>query len=327
MDRRDFIVGAGAFAGALPGISLNTALAQDAYPSRPVTVINPFPPGGAADVVGRPLLAALEPLMKQPVVMETKAGAGGQVGAQFFATAKPDGYTMMINFVSLAGFPEVDKVYGRPVKFTRDDFIPVVRITAGPLVLMCNDQQPWKTANELIEDAKKRPNEIIFASSGLHGALHVPMALLNKAAGLQMKHLPTQGGGPSLMAVIGNNAHCAASGLSAAAGQVKAGKVRLLATFAEKRLQSQPDLPTVKELGYDVVSSLWAGIFAPKGTPQAIVDKWRTETKAAVAAPAFVQAMTNIGEEIAFLDQPEFKALWDVDAKRVEEAIRLIGKV
>lgn len=326
MDRRELLAGAGAVALSAPALP-RVAIAQDAYPSRPVTVINPFPPGGTADVVGRPLLAALEPLMKQPVVMETKAGAGGQVGAQFVATAKPDGYTMMIHFVSLAGFPEVDKVYGRPLKFTRDDFIPVVRITGGPMVLITNDQQPWKAAQELVDDAKKRPNDIIFASSGLHGALHVPMALFNKAAGLQMKHLPTQGGGPSLTAVISNNAQCAASGLAAAAAQVKAGKLRILATFAAKRLSSHPDVPTLKELGYDVESSLWAGIFAPKGTPQAVIDKWRSETKAAVAAPAFVQAMTNIGEEIAFLDQPEFKTFWDTDAKRVEEAVRIIGKV
>lgn len=329
MDRRDVLIKTGAFSGAMLGGAAGAwpALAQDAYPSRPVTLINPFPPGGTADVVGRPLVAVLEPILKQPAVIETKAGAAGQVGAQFGATAKPDGYTLLIHLVSLAGFSEVDKLYGRPVKFTRDDFVPIVRLTAGPMVLLVNDQQPHKTVKELVDDAKKRPNDLIFASSGLHGALHLPMALFLKAAGIQMKHLPTQGGGPSITALIGNNAQCAVSSLAAASAQVKAGKAKILACFSDKRLKSHPDVPTLKESGFDVEFYLWCGLFAPKGTPQPVIDKWRSATKEAIAAPAFVQAMTNVGEEIAWLDQPEFKTFWDTDAKRVEEAVRLIGKV
>lgn len=323
MNRRELIAGA---AGTAAVWSL-PAHAQEAYPARAVTLINPFPPGGTADVVGRPLAAVLEPLMKQPVVIETKAGAAGQVGAQFAAAAKPDGYTLLLHLVSLSGFPEVDKVYGRPVKFTRDDFIPIARFTAGPMVLIVNDQQPHKTVKDLVDDAKKRPNELIFSSSGLHGALHLPTALFMRAAGIQMKHLPTQGGGPSITALIGNNAQVAVSSLAAAAAQVKAGKARILATFSGNRLASHPDVPTLKEAGYDVEFYLWCGLFAPKGTPQAVIDRWRTETKTAVAAPAFVQAMNNLGEVIDYLDQPEFKAFWDADAKRVEEAVRLIGKI
>ena len=324
MDRRQVVTGGAAASMALlSGI----AQAQDAYPSRPVTLINPFPPGGTADVVGRPLAAVLEPLMKQPVVIETKQGAAGQVGAQVAASAKPDGYTLLIHMVSLSGFPEVDRVYGRPVKFTRDDFIPIARFTAGPMVLLVNDQQPYKTVKELVDDVKTKPNELIFASSGLHGALHLPAALFLKAAGLQMKHLPTQGGGPSLIALIGNNAQMAVSSLASAASQVKAGKARILACFSGKRLATHPDVPTLKELGYDVEYYIWCGLFAPKGTPQPIIDRWRAETRIAAQAPAFVQAMKNISEQIDYLDQPEFKAFWDLDSKRVEEAVRIIGKV
>ncbi len=324
-DRRRFVVGSAS--AAATGLAGLPAGAQDAYPSRAVTLINPFPPGGTADVVGRPLAAVLEPLLKQPVVIETKAGAAGQVGAQFGASAKPDGYTLLIHLVSLAGFPEVDKVYGRPVKFTRDDFVPIVRVTAGPMVLLVNAEQPHKTVKDLVDDAKKRPNELIFSSSGLHGALHVPTALLMRAAGIEMKHLPTNGGGPSITALIGNNAQVAVSSLASAAAQVKAGKARILATFSGKRLASHPDIPTVKESGYDVEFYLWMGLFAPKGTPQPIIDRWRAEVKTAVTAETFVAAMKNLGEEIAFLDQPEFKAFWNADAKQVEEAVRLIGKV
>ena len=332
MDRRTFVsavgaASAGLLAGPAAGLFTGPGHAQDAYPTRPVTLINPFPPGGTADLVGRPFAAVVEPLMKQPVVIETKAGAAGQVGAQVAASAKPDGYTLLLHLVSLAGFPEVDRVYGRAVKFTRDDFIPIARLTAGPMVLLVNDQQPYKTVKDLVDDAKKKPNELIFASSGLHGALHLPTALFLKAAGLQMKHLPTQGGGPSLIALIGNNAQVAVSSMAAAASQVKAGKARILACFSAQRMASQPDIPTLKELGYDVEFYLWCGLFAPKGTPQPIIDRWRTETKNAVQVPTFVAAMKNIGEEIAYLDQPEFKAFWDLDSMRVEDAVRAIGKV
>src|SRR5213076_1158562 len=117
---------------------------QEAYPSRPVTFINPFPPGGAADVVARPFAASLEPLLKQPVVIETKAGAAGAVGAQFAANAKPDGYTLLVHITSISGFAEVDRLFGRQPKFTNADFIPLARFFADPCVLIANDQQPWK---------------------------------------------------------------------------------------------------------------------------------------------------------------------------------------
>jgi tripartite-type tricarboxylate transporter receptor subunit TctC len=324
IDRRAFVVGSAVIA---TGMASGSAAAQDAYPTRPITLINPFPPGGTADVVARPLAAVLEPLFQQPIVIETKAGAAGQVGAQFAASAKPDGYTLLIHLVSLSGFPEVDRLYGRAVKFTRDDFVPVVRLTAGPMVLLVNDQQPHQTLGDLVEDAKKRPNELIFSSSGMHGALHLPTALFLKAAGIQMRHLPTNGGGPSITALIGNNSQVAISSLASAAAQVKAGKARILACLSASRLATHPSVPTLKEAGYDVEFYLWAGLFAPKGTPQPIIDRWRAETTKAIAAEPFKQAMANLGEEIAFLDQSEFKAFWEADAKRVEEAVRLIGKV
>jgi tripartite-type tricarboxylate transporter receptor subunit TctC len=324
MHRRTFLAGSSATAAA---IAAGSAVAQEPYPSRPITFINPFPPGGAADVVARPLAAVLEPLIKQPVVIETKAGAAGQVGAQFAANAKPDGYTLLVHIVSISGFAEVDKLYDRPVKFTRDDFIPIARFIADPMVLIVNDQQPYKTLKEFVDDMKKKPNELIFSSSGLHGALHLPTALFLKAAGLQMKHLPTNGGGPALTALIGNNSQMLVSSIAAASGQMKAGKARALASFGAQRSPAHPDVPTMKELGYDIEFYLWVGLFAPKGTPEPIVATLREVAKQAAAVEQFQQAMKNIGQEVAYLDQPEFKAFWDADAKRVEEAVRQIGKV
>jgi len=324
MDRRRFIAGSAAAATAL---ATRTAFADDAYPSHAITFINPFPPGGAADVVGRPIAAVLEPILKQPCIIETKAGAAGQVGGQFAATAKPDGYTLLIHIVSISGFAEVDKLFGRQPKFTRADFTPIARLTSGPMVLVVNDQQPYKTLKELVDDAKKNPDKLIFSSSGLYGALHLPMALFLKSAGIKMKHLPTNGGGPALTAILGNNSQVLATSIAAASGQIKAGKLRALACFSDKRAASMPDVPTFKELGYDVEFSLWVGMFAPARTPAANVNVVREAVRKAANSDQFKTAIANIGDEVAYLDQADFAKFWDEDAKRVEAAVHAIGKV
>jgi tripartite-type tricarboxylate transporter receptor subunit TctC len=322
MDRRSFVVGAAA------ALATHPALAQEAYPSRAITIISPFPPGGASEVVTRPLAAAMEPLIKQPLVIETKAGAAGQVGAQFVAAAKPDGYTLLSHITSISGFAEVDRLFGRAVKFTNADFIPIARVVADPCVLLVNDRQPHKTLKELVDDVRKRPNEIIFSSSGLYGALHIPLALFAMAAGgLKMRHLPTAGGGPALTALLGNNSQVLASSISAAMTQIKAGKARPLAMFGGERAKSLPDVPTMKELGYNVEYYLWVGLFAPKGTSDTIITYLRDNIKKAAHSPQFASALTNLGQDLAYLDQPEFKTFWDADTKRIEEAVRQIGKV
>src|SRR5436190_6152981 len=294
MDRRSFLAGTAAASLVTP------SFAQD-YPSRPVTLVNPFPPGGAVDVVGRPFAATLEPLLKQPVVVDTKAGAAGQVGAQFAASAKPDGYTLLAHLPSISGFAAVDALFGRAPKFTRADFIPIARLTEGPLVLVVNDQQPYKTLKELVDDAKQNPNRLIFSSSGLYGALHLPTALFLRAAGIQMKHLPTAGGGPALTAVLGNNAQVLVSSIAAANAQMKAGKLRALACFSPQRTAAAPDVPTLNELGYDVEFSIWVGLFTPKGTPDPVIARVRAETKKVVDSDQFRSAIANIGDVVAYL--------------------------
>jgi tripartite-type tricarboxylate transporter receptor subunit TctC len=321
VDRRSFVIGAAAIA-----LNPSVASAQD-YPTHAITMINPFPPGGAADVVGRPLAAAMEPLVGKPVVIDTKSGAAGAVGAQFAANAKPDGYTLLLHITSISGFAEVDKLFGRTPKFTRADFIPLARFVADPCVLVVNDQQPYKTLKELLEDASKRPNQIIFSSSGLYGALHIPTALFMKAAGgLQLRHLPTNGGGPALTALLGNNSQVLVSSISACLAQVKAGKARPLALFGATRSSALPDVPTMRELGYDIEYYLWVGAFAPKGTPAAVVNYLRDAFNKASHTEQFKAALANLGQDLAYMDQPEFAQFWDIDAARIEAAIRAIGK-
>jgi tripartite-type tricarboxylate transporter receptor subunit TctC len=325
VDRRQFVAGTAAIAAA---VSIRPGFAEDAYPSHAITIINPFPPGGASDVVTRPLAAVLEPIIKQPVVIETKAGAAGAVGAQVAASSKPDGYTLLSHITSISGFAEVDKLFGRPVKFTRADFIPIARLVADPCVLLVNDQQPYKTLKDLTDEVKKRPDEIIFSSSGLYGALHIPMALYMKAAGgLKMRHLPTNGGGPALTSFLGNNAQVLVSSISASLAQIKGGKAKPLALFGANRSKALPDVPTMKELGYNLEYYLWVGLFAPKGTPASVVTYLRTNVGKAAHDEKFKTAMANLGQDVDYLDAPEFAKFWDTDAARIEEAVKDIGRV
>ena len=322
MDRRSFLAGTAALATTGP------AFAQEKFPSHAITIINPYPPGGANELVTRPLVAAMEPVIKQPVVVETKAGASGQVGAQYVASAKPDGYTLLTHNTSISGSAEVDKLFGRKPKFTNADFIPLARVVADPCLLLVNDQQPYKSLKEFVDDAKKRPNEIIFSSAGLYSAIHIPMALFAKAAGnLQLRHLPTNGGGPALTALLGNNAQTGVISVSGSLSQVKAGKLKPLASFGGKRSKALPDVPTMKELGYNVEYYLWVGYFAPKGTPSNAVTTIRTTINQVVHTDQFKTTLGNIGLELAYLDGPDFAKFWAEDAKRVVNAVDAIGRV
>jgi tripartite-type tricarboxylate transporter receptor subunit TctC len=325
MDRRQFVIGTAASAAA---ILSREAIAQEPFPTRAVTIVNAFPPGGANDLVTRPMASALEAVLKQPVVVETKAGAAGAVGAQFAASAKPDGYTLLSHNNGLAGYAEVDKLFDRQPKTTRADFIPLARLAADPVLLLVNEQQQHKTLEDFIADVKKRPEQIVYSSGGLYGASHLPIAMLEKAAGLsKMRHLPTAGGGPAITALLGNNAHASTQTVLASLQHVKAGKLRPLVSFGAQRSKVLPDVPTLKEKGYDLVYYLWIGLFVPKGTPAAIVSTLTGAIDKAAASPQFTTAIANIGLEPSYMNAAEFAKFWDEDSKRSDDAVRSIGKL
>jgi tripartite-type tricarboxylate transporter receptor subunit TctC len=325
MDRRTFVVGSAASTAAL---AVFPAFAEDKYPARAITVVSPFPPGGVSDTITRPLDAALEEVLKQPVVLENKVGAAGAVGAQYVANAKADGYTLLTHIVSISGFAAVDKLFDRQPKFTNADFIPLARIVADPIVLIANNDLPWKTLKDLVADAKANPDKVIYSSSGLYGASHIPTVLFAKAAGgLKMRHLPTNGGGPAVTAVLGGNVNFFMSPTSIALSHIKAGKVRPLAVSSGKRIKSLPEVPTFKELGYDLEYYFWVGIFAPKGTPDPVVKTLRQALDKASHSQKFLATLDNLGQELAYMDQPEFTKFWAADAKKMEEAVNLIGRV
>ncbi|MBM3647868.1 MAG: tripartite tricarboxylate transporter substrate binding protein [Alphaproteobacteria bacterium] len=303
------------------------AIAQDTYPSKPVQIFVPFPPGGVADITARPLAHVMGRLVRQSVVVVNRPGAGGSVGAAQAARAAPDGYTLLLALSSISVLPVADRLQGRPAAYELDQFAPLALITADPTVLVVRADGPYKTLEDLVAAAKAKPGTINYGSSGVYGTLHVAMEIFAHAAGIKMFHIPYQGGGPAVAALLGGQIDALASGPAAAIGQIKAGKMRALAVWGDKRLAAMPDVPSMRELGYDATFFIWSGLFAPAATPPPILAALRDIVKRTVEDAEFKEAMDKVETPIAYLDAPAFKSFLDRDAERLKAAVERIGKV
>jgi tripartite-type tricarboxylate transporter receptor subunit TctC len=321
------LIAAAAAACALIGAAIPFAYADEPYPAHPVTVIVPFPPGGVAELTGRPATLVLTKLLKQPFVILNKPGAGGSIGAAAVTNSKPDGYTLLMALASVSTNPEADKMSGRPPAFQLDQLVPVALVSADPVILMVRADSKYKTLQDLIDDAKKRPEAINYSSSGNYGTYHVATEMFTHAAGIRMKHIPYSGGGPALTAILGGQVDVGLLGPAVASAQIKAGKLRPLASWGGKRIASMPEVPTLKELGYPVEYYIWSGLFAPAGTPEPVIKTLREAMRQVVVDPDFKATMAKLETQIAYMDAPEFKKFWDDDAKRLIEVVRRIGKI
>jgi tripartite-type tricarboxylate transporter receptor subunit TctC len=311
---------------ALLACAAVTAAAQD-YPNRPVTMIVPFPPGGVADITARPVAEAMGRFLQQPVVVENKAGAGGGVGMQYVSRAKPDGYTVLLALSSISIIPEADKVLGRDPMYQLSQLVPIARFTADPTVLAVRADAPYKSVADLLEAAKKSPGSIPYGSSGNYGTMHVPMEMFSGAAGVKMLHVPFTGAGPAVVALLGGQVDALSTGPSSVMGHIKAGKIRVLATWGETRHPALPDVPTLKELGYDAQFSQWTGLFVPAGTPEPVIARLREAARFAVEDAGFKAALARVETPVQYLDQPQFRSFWDADASKLAGVVKRIGKV
>ena len=303
------------------------AQAQDAWPTKPISMIVAFPPGGVADIVGRPLAASMEKTLKQPVVVMNRTGAGGAVGTAAVAKAAPDGYTILMALSSISIFPVSDRINGKQPSYEMKDFAPVALVTADPTVLVVRADSSYKTLKDFVAAAKANPGKINYSSSGVYGTLHVAMEIFANAAGIKLFHVPYQGGGPAVTALLGGQVEALASGPAAAIGQIKGGKMRALASWSTKRLDLLPDIPTFKELGYDAEFYIWSGVVAPVATPAPVLARLREAVREAANSAEFRSAMEKVSTPIAYLDAPEFQKYWDNGAKRLAVALEKIGKV
>ena len=306
---------------------VGAANAQTAWPDKPITMIVPFPPGGVADTVARPVAEALARELGQTVVVENKAGAGGATGIGAAARAPADGYTVLMSLSSISILPEADKILGRKAAFTMDQFKPIARFTADPTVLVVRGDAPWKTLAEFVADARAQPAKFNYGSSGNYGTMHVPMEMLKASAGFRMTHIPYTGAGPAILALLGGQVDAISSGPSSVVAHIKAGKLRALAHWGDKPLSSLPEVPSLKQAGYPAQFAQWSALFVPAGTPEPIVQKLRAAAKKAALDPAVVATINRAGSPIEYLDAPAFQVYWDADAKVMTEAVRKIGKV
>ena len=301
--------------------------AQDAFPGRALTMIVPFPPGGVADTTGRPTAAALEKILKQPVAVTNRPGAGGAVGNAAAANAKPDGYTLLMALSSISVIPEADKLFNRKPAYTLDQLDPIALISADPMILVVHPSLPVITLKEVIALARKNQGELSFSSSGVYGALHMPMEMFMHAAKLQMRHVPTTGGGPAITQLLGGHVTLTAGGPAAISSHVKAGKLRTIVSWGAERHPNYPDVPTFKESGYNIEYYIWAGLFVPHGTPPSVTKVLRDAVRKGVDDPDFKSQMAKLNSPIQYLDAPEFAKYWDADAKRLAAVVQVVGKV
>ncbi|WP_038106988.1 tripartite tricarboxylate transporter substrate binding protein [Variovorax paradoxus] len=301
--------------------------AQEAYPSKPITMIVPFPPGGVADIAARPVAEAMGRYLKQPIVIENKAGAGGGVGMSQVAKAKPDGYTVLMALASIVVLPEADTVLQRKPMFELKQLKPVARFTADPVVLVVQADGPWKDFEQFTAALRQKPGGYTFGSSGNYGTMHVPLEQLKAATNTSMLHIPYTGAGPAVVALLGGQVDAVATGPSTVAGQIQAGKLRALAQWGDGRIPLLPDVPSLKELGVPVTYSQWTGVFVPASTPDAVINKLREAAKFAASDSRAVLSLQSAGTYVQYLDAPEFEKFVAKDAESMAKVVQRIGKV
>ncbi|WP_233553158.1 Bug family tripartite tricarboxylate transporter substrate binding protein [Teichococcus wenyumeiae] len=323
LSRRDVMMALAA--AGLP----QAAGAQEAWPSRSVQMIVPFPPGGQADVTARPVAAALERVFGQAVPVVNRSGAGGILGTSSVARAAPDGYTALMALSSHAVLPESERIQNRTPAYTIEQFAPVARITADPTVFLVAANAPWRSIEELVADAKKRPGAITFGSAGNYSTLHVAMAMFTGSAGIDMLHVPYQGGGPALTALLSGTLHTLASGPGPALAHVKEGRLRALASWGRERLPGFEDVPTFIELGHpEVEFYIWTAVFLPAATPAPVRDRLRQALRQICESDEGLRrALDTAGSPIAYQEGAEFDRFFQQDSARLIRAVQRIGKV
>lgn len=326
MKRRDFLAGLGGLSTL--AITGRSAFAQDAWPSKNIGMVVPFPAGGQADIAARPIATYMQKVLGKAIIIDNRSGAGGSLGNATVARAAPDGYSLLMTLSSLAVLPESDRIYGRPVAYEVDQLQPVARVLADPTLFAVPASAPWKTIQEFVADAKARPGAISYGSSGPFGTLHISMEMFALAAGIKMLHVPYRGAAPAISDLIGGQIQALASAPGTLKQHVDAGTLRVLANFGGERLAAFPDLPTFKEVGYpDVEFYIWAGLFAPKGMPAPVLTKLRETMRDAMKDPEVTKVFEAAGNRPAYQDSEDFAAFVAKDSERLVAVAKKIGKV
>ena len=320
ISRRQWV--AAALAAGLPAMA-GTVLAQEAaWPSRPIQLVHGFGAGGNADVVARLVGQRLQTLLKQPVVIDIKSGAGGSIATNFVAKAKPDGYSL----VMLTGAHTVSAALTRsqpydPVK----DFAFISTVSSFPFVVAVRAEHPAKTLADLIAMARQEPGRITFTSVGVGSTQHMVGELLGASAGVKLVHVPYRGGGAPVQSVIGGDVDILADTLTVATPHIRSGRLRALGVTSAQPWPSMPGVPTVSTAlpGFEVLS--WLGLAAPAGTPEAVVRLLNTETRRALQDPELLKTLVDLGSQAAPNSPSEMRAMVEQDIVRWRSVVDKAG--
>lgn len=321
--RREFIAVA-TLSAALP---MSVAHSEGTFPSQPLSLVVPFPPGGVADIVARSLAVPLQRLLGQSVVVLNKPGAGGAIGAASVANAKPDGYSLLIALTSLSTNPEQEIVNNRPAPFQLKQLAPVARISTEDMMLAVPAASNYRSIPEIVAEAKRRPGMISYASSGNYGVYHIATEMFNDAAKIKLNHIPYSGGAPAMLALLSGQVDLGLVTRSVGLSHIQSGKVRPIAAWGNSRWQDYAEVPTISEMGYDVPYTLWSGLFVHSDTPVDVINSIRRTVAAAVADSSFTTTMKSQGVKVAYLDAPEFDKFWKSESERLIKVVRRIGKL
>jgi len=272
------------------------------WPTRPVTMVVPFAAGGPTDVVGRIVAQRLSEILEQQVIVENVGGAGGMVGAQRVAQAKPDGYEVLLGTVGTHAYNQT--LYKKPLYSATDDFTPVVLIAEQPLVLVVRKDLPAGSLKEFSTFAKANAAKLSFGSGGSGSSTHLGCVLLNSALGIDVQHVPYRGSAPALQDLIAGRIDYLCDSVSTALPQIKAGAVKPIAVLARRRSAVLPQVPTAQEQGLPgFEANNWIGLFFPRNTPEPIVRRLRDATAAAMNTPAVRTRMEGIGTDLVASDR------------------------
>lgn len=293
------------------------------YPTKPITLISPMPPGGMHDVVGRGFAAVAEKNLGQPVVVVNKQGAGGLVGGKAIVESTPDGYTIGVDSTTVANNTLWEIANGRKPPFTRHDLDILGSLTLSPPLVLVNYESPWKTLDDMIKDCKAKPGQYAYASAGMYGGTHIAAVIFTRAAGIRVRHVPYEGGGKALAALVGGHVHFMTQYPPAAYSLIRGKKLRALAVQGSERLKSLPDVPTVKELKIDeAVYQQWYGLSVPKNMPAPILGKLRDIVKQTAEDESFKSLLEQQGDEVTYMNAEELAKYRDLEAERVTKLFK-----
>lgn len=301
------------------GLFLPEAYAQKQYPTRPVEIVCPYPPGGGCDLTMRVIVATGGQYLGRPFIPVIKSGATGTIAAAYVAHAKPDGYTLLLGAPAHMTF----KLIVEDLPYKPEDFIPLGQFSGSPQIINVLSTSPYKTLKDLIEDAKKRPGKVRYSSGGAYDTEHLIFGELAQLAGIKLLHVPMGGGGPAMAAVLGGHVEASAQLPAVVSGNIEGGIVRPLGVSGAERLKIKglEKIPTLTELGYPIEVYLWMTLFAPKDTPKPVCDKIKAMVKQIVEDKSYKKLMGRMGEEIKYMSGESFAAYWN---KELEEKGKLI---